>query len=139
MSRKVNLDENIEPVQEFCYLGVDIKCSGTVKHAENILNEKGKKALRPPMNVIARFKIPPKTAIKLFHTYISPIITYNTENLSQFSSNDIRKYQNDDIFKATTKSKIDTTHRKLLKYIMGVSRSCPNIAIYGDTGEIPYH
>ena len=130
-------DENIEPVQEFCYLGVDIKCSGTVKHAENILNEKGKKALRPLMNVIARFKIPPKTAIKLFHTYISPIITYNTENLSQFSSNDIRKYQNDDIFKATTKSKIDTTHRKLLKFIMGVSRSCPNLAIYGDTGEIP--
>ena len=35
------------------------------------------------------------------------------------------------------RSKIDITHRKLLKYIMGVSRSCPNLALYGDTGEIP--
>ena len=26
-------DEVMEPVQEFCYLGIDIKCSGTVKHA----------------------------------------------------------------------------------------------------------
>ena len=130
-------DENIEPVQEFCYLGVDIKCSGTVKHAANILNEKGNKALRPLLNVIARFKIPSKTAIKLFHTYISPIITYNTENLSKFSDNEIKKYKSDHIFEATTKSKIDTTHRKLLKFVMGVSRSCPNLAIYGDTGEIP--
>ena len=131
-------DENIEPVQEFCYLGVDFKCSGTVKHAANILNEKGIiKALRPLLNVIARFKIPIKTAIKLFHTYISPIITYNTENLSQFSDNDIVKYKNNHIFESTTKSKIDTSHRKLLKFIMGVSKSCPNLAIYGDTGEIP--
>ena len=130
-------DEKIEPVQEFCYLGIDFKCSGTVKHGANVLNDKGNKALRPLMNVIARFKIPPKTAIKLFHTYISPIITYNTENLSKFSDNEIKKFKDDGIFEATAKSKIDTTHRKLLKFIMGVSRSCPNLAIYGDTGEIP--
>ena len=117
-------DENIEPVQEFCYLGVDFKCSGTVKHAANILNEKGNKALRPLLNVIARFKIPLKTALKLFHTYISPIIIYNTENLSQFSDNDLKKYQNNHIFESTTKSKIDISHRQLLKFVMGVSRSC---------------
>ena len=129
--------QNIEPVQEFCYLGIDFKCSGTVKHAANILNEKGNKALRPLLNVIARFKIPVKTALRLFHTYISPIITYNTENLSQFSDNDIKKYHANFIFESITKSKTDTTHRKLLKYCMGVSKSCPNLAIYGDTGEIP--
>ena len=129
--------EDIEPVQEFCYLGVDFKCSGTVKHAADVLNEKGNKALRPLMNVIARFNIPARIVIRIFHTYISPIITYNTENLCQFSNNNIKKYKNDYIFEATSRSKIDITHRKLLKYIMGVSRSCPNLALYGDTGEIP--
>ena len=49
-------EEIMEPVQEFCYLGVAIKCSGTVKHASNVLNDKGNKALRPPLiSVIARF------------------------------------------------------------------------------------
>ena len=83
----------MEPGQEFCYLGVDIKCSGTVKHASNVLNDKGKKALRPLLSVIARFKIPTKIAIKLFHTYISPILLYNTENLNFFTDNDIRSGQ----------------------------------------------
>ena len=40
-------NETLEPVQSFCYLGVDIKCSGTVKHAANVLSDKGNKALRP--------------------------------------------------------------------------------------------
>ena len=129
--------ENMEPVQEFCYLGVDIKCSGTVRHASNVLNDKGNKALRPIMCAIARFKIPTKIAIKIFHTYISPILLYNTENLSFFSDNEIKKYHNDFIYENTAKSKSDISHRKLLKFIMGVSKSCPNIALYGDSGEIP--
>ena len=28
-------------------------------------------------------------------------------------------------------------HRKLLRYLLGVNKSSPNIALYGDTGEIP--
>ena len=28
-------------------------------------------------------------------------------------------------------------HRKLLKFVQGVSKSCPNLTIYGETGEIP--
>ena len=130
-------NEMMEAVQEFCYLGVDIKCSGTVKHAANILNDKGNKALRPLMCVIARFKIPVKTAMNLFHTYISPILLYNTEILSIFSDNDIKKYKNDSIYQGTATSKIDISHRNFLKYIMGVSKSCPSIALYGDSGEIP--
>ena len=130
-------NETLEPVQSFCYLGVDIKCSGTVKHAANVLNDKGNKALRPLLCAIARFNIPAKTSIKLFHTYISPILLYNTENLSSFTENEIRKYDNDFIYSKTTTSKIDITHRKLLKFIIGVSKTSPSLAIYGDTGDIP--
>ena len=35
------------------------------------------------------------------------------------------------------KSALDTMHRKLLRYILGVNNSSPNLALYGDTGEIP--
>ena len=127
----------LEPVQSFCYLGVDIKCSGTVKHAMSVLNDKGGKALRPLLSAIARFNIPVKTSIKLFHTYISPILLYNTENLSTLTENELTKFDENFIFSNTSTSKIDITHRKLMKFILGVSRSCPNLAIYGDTGETP--
>ena len=130
-------DKVLEPVQTFCYLGVDIKCSGTMKHARNILNDKGSKALRPLLSAIARFNIPFNTSIRLFHTFISPILLYNTENWSAFTDNELTKYDNNFIFLDTLASKVDITHRKLLKSIMGVSRSCPNLAIYGESGEIP--
>ena len=127
----------LEPVQSFCYLGVDIKCSGTVKHAMNVLNDKGNKSLRPLLGAIARFNIPVKTSIKLFHTYVSPILLYNTENLSMFTDSELSKYDDEHIFADILRSKADISHRKLLKYVMGVSTSCPSLAIYGDTGEIP--
>ena len=130
-------DKVLEPVQNFCYLGVDIKCSGTVKHAMNVLNDKGCKALRPLLRVISKFNIPVKTSLKLFHTYISPIILYNTENLSTLTEKELTKFDENSIFSNTLASKIDITHRKLLKFVLGVSRSCPNLAIYGETGEIP--
>ena len=28
-------------------------------------------------------------------------------------------------------------HRKILRYILGVNNSAPNLSLYGDTGEIP--
>ena len=72
--------KTLESVNTFCYLGFEVKPNGTTKHAMNTLNEKAKKALRPLMCAIARFNIPAKTAIRLFHTFISPIILYNVEN-----------------------------------------------------------
>ena len=31
----------------------------------------------------------------------------------------------------------DTIHRKLLKYILGLSKASPNLAVYGETEEVP--
>ena len=130
-------NEVLEQVQSFCYLGFEVKCSGTVKHAMNVLCDKANKALRPLLCAIARFKIPMKTAIRLFHSYISPILLYNAENWAIFSDKAITKFNNESIFNDTARSKIDVVHRKLLKFVIGVSKSSPNLTIYGDTGEVP--
>ena len=66
--------KTIEPVKSFCYLGFEVKPSGTVKHAMSTLYDKASKALRPLLCAIARFNIPTKTSISLFHYLISPII-----------------------------------------------------------------
>ena len=57
----------LEPVQTFCYLGFEVKASGTVKQAMNTLYDKANKAMRPLFQSIARFNLPVKTSIALFH------------------------------------------------------------------------
>ena len=131
-------NKTLENVQTFCYLGFEVTTSGTVTHAMNTLSDKAKKALRPLMCTIARFNIPVKTAIRLFHTFISPILLYNAENWTVLTEKKLRNIDRCSIFSGWCKtSKVDIIHRKLLKYVLGVSKSCPNLAIYGDTGEIP--
>ena len=127
----------LEAVKSFCYLGFEVKPSGTVKHAMNTLHDKANKALRPLLCAIARFNIPVKTSVRLFHTYISPIILYNVENWAIMTDKELRTFTEADLFVHTNNSKSDIIHRKLIKYTLGLPKSCPNIAIHGDAGEVP--
>ena len=129
--------EPLEAVRRFCYLGFEVAPSGVVTHAMNTLNDKAKKALHPLMGAVAKFDLPVKLAIRLFHTYISPILLYSVENWSVFSNLDIARFDNLSLFKKTERAGSDVVHRKLLKYVLGVSKTCHNIAIYGETGEVP--
>ena len=103
----------------------------------DILHDKATEALRPLICAIARFKIPVKTSIRLFHTFISPILLYNAENWSTLTDRKIQRFNNNTILDNTSASKTDVVHRKLLKFVLGVSKSCPNLAVYGETGETP--
>ena len=129
--------EALEPVKSFCYLGFEVVPSGIVTHAQKVLNDKAKKALHPLLGAIAKFDLPSKLAIRLFHTYISPILLYGVENWSILSDLDIERFEDISLFHKTEKSITDTVHKKHLKFVLGVSKTCHNISAYGDTGEIP--
>ena len=107
----------LDPVQNFCYLGFDLSASGNVTNAMNILYDKANKAMRALLNSIARFNIPVKTSLNLYHTFISPIILYNVENWSVFTDKKIENFHNS-IFKNVSDSKVDILHRKFLKHIL---------------------
>ena len=131
------LNQNtLEPMQTFCYLGFDLKASGTVKHAMNNLYDKASKAMHPLMGVIASFNLPVRTSIRLFHAYISPILLYSVENWATLTDKELQNITSETLF-TNTDRKIDILHRKMLKYILGTSKSCQNIMIYGETSEIP--
>ena len=53
------------------------------------------------------------------------------------SDKSIRNFTHKTIFTDIDIKKPDVLHRQFLKYIVGTSKSCPNLAIYGETGEIP--
>ena len=127
----------LEPVQTFCYLGFEVKASGTVTHALDTMYDKANKAMRPLLCAISRFNIPVKTAISLFHTLISPIMLYSAENWITLSDKKLQTFTIDSAFDNTNKSKVNNIHKKFLKYILGINKSSPTLAVMGDTGEIP--
>ena len=91
--------------------------------------------MRPLFNAIARFNIPVKTAIKIFHTYIAPIALYNVENGLIFTDKQLEAGTEEVIL--NDNYEINVIHKKFLKYILGVGKSAPNLAVMGDTGETP--
>ena len=138
INTKFTIDgQTLEAVKSFCYLGFEVVASGTVTRAMEILKDKAKKALHPLMGAIAKFDLPVKLSIRLFHTYITPILLYSVENWAILSNLDIQRFDNLSLFKKTDKACADTVHRKILKYVLGVSKTCNNISTYGETGEIP--
>ena len=127
----------LEPVPSFCYLGFDVKASGTVKHAMNTLCEKASKAMRPIFRTIALFNLPVTTSLRIFHAYIEPIALYNAENWTQLTDKEISKFSRNTLLQKINSVKTDIMHRKFLKYVLGTPSSCPNMTMYGDTNEHP--
>ena len=137
MKRSFKIDQQtLEPVQSFCYLGFEFRASGSVKTALKNLYDKASKAMRPLMRVISRFNLPIRTSLRLFHTYISPIMLYSVENWIPLTDKELHNATNETLFTAKD-NKIDILHRKFLKFLLGISKSCQNITVYGETGEIP--
>ncbi len=75
--------EPLEPVRSFCYLGFEVVPSGIVTRARDVLNDKAKKALHPLLGAIAKFNLPGKLAIRLFHT-IYPRYSYTVSRIGLF-------------------------------------------------------
>ena len=129
--------KDLEPVQTFCYLGYEINASGTSNTAINNLYDKASKAMQPLLRTVSRFNIPIETSIRLFDAYISPIMLYNVENWGEMTTKRIQNFANRNFWSDIIEAKASNIHRKFLKYTMGVTKSCPNLAVMGDTGEIP--
>ena len=103
---------------------------------ENLL-EKASKAMQPLLRTVSRFSVPIETSIRLFDAYISPIVLYNVENWGEMSTKKILNFTKNAFWTDTLDAKASIFHRKFLKYILGVTKSCPNLAVMRNTGEMP--
>ena len=130
-------DEKLEPVRTFCYLGYEINAGGTNNTTINYLCDKASKAMQMLFRTAARFNLPAKTSIRLFDTYVSPIILYNVENWGVMTNKRLQNFTKEHFWTDILNAKASNIHRKFLKYILGVTKSCPNLAVMGETGEIP--
>ena len=129
--------KELEAVQRFCYLGFELKASGTINDAIDNLFDKSKKAMGPILNIISKFQLPVKTSLKLFHTYITPIMLYNVEKWAILSNKKLLNCSLDTFLIDSNETKANLLHRKFLKFVLGLNKSCPTLSLMGETGEIP--
>jgi hypothetical protein len=135
------LGKPIEQVKSYCYLGIDLTCSGSFRTARTNLIEKAEKAAFPLMSIISQFKLPYKKAIKLFDSFIRPIALYNSENLAHMTFHQLGdlNLNKTTLLSLMDKSYTSTLHLRYLKYVLGVKRNCSNMATLGETGEFPLY
>ena len=132
-------DQKLEVVSSFTYLGVEIMTNGSLRTAIKTLTDKAKKAMMALYKTIIQFQMPYQKCRQLFNTFIEPILIYNAENWSTLTDKQIRDCREDSnkLYEIATKTLTTTTQLKFYKFILGVRKSCPNLSIFGDTGELP--
>ena len=132
-------EKKLEQVKTYCYLGIEISCSGSFGLARKCLNEKARKASFPLKALINQFQLPVKNSINLFNSFVSPILLYNAENLAHLSHKQISDIEEGkkSILDILMNSYSNGSQYKFLKYVIGVKPNCSNIAAIGEVGEFP--
>ena len=97
--------------------------------------------MMPLFTTIMQFNIPFRKALKLFQTYVEPILLYNAENFTTLTERQIERYRNGtlSIYDLATSAHITTTQLKFTKFILGVGKQSPNMAVLGEAATIPLH
>ena len=114
--------KKMEQVKTYCYLGIEISCSGKFGIARNCLIEKAQKATFPLKALINQFQLPVKNSVNLFKSLISPILLYNAENLAYLSHSQINDLEVNrrSVMEILMNSYINGPQYKFFKYIIGV-------------------
>ena len=131
--------KELEVVPKYTYLGVDMPSSGSFSTSVGELTSKAKKAMMPLFTTIMQFNIPFRKGLQLFQSYIEPILLYNAENQATMTDGQIEKCKQDSthIYTLCNESPLTTTQLKFTKFILGVGKHCPNMAIFGESASLP--
>ncbi len=127
---------NVEIVDSFCYLGIEINKAGTFKNAIQRLYNKGHKAylgIRQQFNFNNGTSV--KVLLKLFDTMVQPILTYGSEIWGVFgwrknSFPCIRNY-------VLGNHIYEKLHNKLCKQALGIDRYTPDDISKSELGRLP--
>ena len=136
-------DLDIAPTNRYCYLGINFSLNGSFKFAMNELRKKGLKSYFAMKRMIDTSALSTKTLLKLIDSLVKPVATYAcqiwlpfTNILQALSSYPPQERPN--LARAATKDMLETTHLKMLKWVLGVHRRTNNNFCYGDTGRTPW-
>ena len=133
-------DIQLENVQEYKYLGILMRASGTFTNAIQYLSNK---ALKVIFMIRRRFQtetINAKLFLKLFDTCVKPILLYGSESWSVFNINICRNCTDASQFSLEKQYENflpEKVHTRFCKFILGVNKYTSNLAPKADLGRYP--
>ena len=131
---------NVKPARNYCYLGIQFSLNGSFKQAVEELRKKALRSYFSIRRMIDTRALTTSTLLKLIDSLVKPVATYgcpiwlpSTTLIKTLVAQDSSKT----LPKAAAKDQLETTHLKMLKWILGVHRKANNNFCYGDTGRMP--
>ena len=114
--------EMIENVNSFCYLGLVLNYNGSFSVCQKTLASQGRKARGALFSKTKKLQLNLVTRLKLFDTYVTPVLLYGSEIWGLCNAQDIEK-----------------VHTEFLRQIVGVRRGVSNSMLYYETGRWPLY
>ena len=129
----------IEKVESYCYLGIEVHCSGNFKMCLSQLKTKAIRALYSLQRTINKTVISYKSCCFLFDALVKPVLLYGapiwTPSLAIF--NNAFKNNATSLDGKFSNETIEIVHLKFLKWALGVHPKASNIGVWGETGRRP--
>ena len=133
------LNQTLEMVNNFTYLGTTFSTSGSFTKAAQNLKDKANKAMFPLLDTTFKFCLGVPESLSLFDKLIQPILLYGSEIWGALSHHQVKSISKDpNLFcKYMIDSTIEKSKLKFSKSILGLKRNTPSLAVYGELGTIP--
>ena len=132
---------DIIPVNRYCYLGIQFSLNGSFKQAIEELRKKALRSFFSIRRIVDTRALTTGTMLKLIDSLVKPVATYgcpvwlpSTNLLKAIMSPN----QSTTLPKAAAKDSLETTHLKILKWILGIHKRANNNFCYADTGRTPW-
>ena len=134
-------DIEITPVRAYCYLGIQFSLNGSFKQAIDLLRKKALRSYFSIKRILDTRALTTSTMLALMDSLVKPVATYGcavwlpSTNVFKALLSQNTKVT---IPKAAAKDALESTHLKILKWVLGVHKRTNNNFCYGDTGRLPW-
>ena len=130
--------EEMEYVNHYKYLGVNISNTAKFSVAEKNLSLKANRALFSIKQSIFDKDLKPSAILSIFESLVKPVALYGSEIWTPYKP----CYRNktlDEVFEMSFKSntEFDKIHAKFCKYVLGVHNKACNFAVFSELGQFP--
>ena len=137
----------LECVEEYCYLGIVLNKSGSLKEAQSTLKSKAMSALFGFKSTVNKSHISFRALITLFDSLIKPIVSYGapiwlpTLSIIKILTSSIDKignsHKNFKLSNHLSRLYSENVHISFLRWALGVHKKSSLIGIWGETGRYP--
>ena len=128
----------LDVVNEYQYLGLKLKSSGSFNHASNELYTKASRSYFSISNILySHKKWPVNRALSMFDTIVSPVCLYASEVWSTLVL-PTKSFKNlDSVLKAWETFQPELLNQKVCRMVLGVHRKAARYAVLGELGRFP--